>query len=94
MLNKKKIIFSTLTCSNLLLAVVGPLLGILTRCDVWSETDVLVYGVGTVKLLASNPLLCQQLIDNEALSFLQSILYCYNHQVLCIVCVCIVCVLR
>ncbi|CAI8021553.1 Armadillo repeat-containing protein 2 [Geodia barretti] len=58
----------------------GPLLGLLRQCDEVSDSEALVYGVGTVKLLASNADLRPQLVENGALSFLHSLLSSYLQQ--------------
>ena len=58
----------------------APLLGLLSTCDVVSDSEVLVYGVGTVKLLASNSDLRLQLIEGDVLPFLTSLLQRYCQQ--------------
>ena len=59
----------------------GPLVGLLRQCDEVSDSEALVYGVGTVKLLASNTDLRPQLVENGALLFLHSLLSSYLQQV-------------
>ena len=59
-------------------SIPAPLLGLLGTCDAVSDSEVLVYGVGTVKLLASNSDLRVQLAENNALSLLSSLLHHYN----------------
>ena len=66
---------------NFYLLQLGPLLGLLRQCDEVSDSEALVYGVGTVKLLASNADLRPQLVENGALSFLHSLLSSYLQQV-------------
>lgn len=58
----------------------APLLGLLSTCDAVSDSEVLVYGVGTVKLLASNSDLRVQLIESDVLPFLSSLLEHYSQQ--------------
>ena len=50
----------------------------LGHCDAMSDSDALVYGVGTVKLLASNSDLRVELVECNALPVLASLLdqYC------------------
>ena len=47
---------------------------LLGQCSVGSDSEALVYGIGTVKLLASNDDLRPQLVENGALPLLQSVL--------------------
>ena len=71
-------LYTTISNQNILFlnknVYAGPLLGMLGQCDAVSDSEALVYGVGTVKLLASNHDLRPQLVENGALSLLQSLL--------------------
>lgn len=58
----------------------APLVGLLSTCDAVSDSEVLVYGVGTVKLLASNSELRLHLIESGILPFLSSLLDHYSQQ--------------
>ena len=73
------------------MCVLGPLVDLLSHCDIVSDSEALVYGMGTVKLLASNDDLRPQLADNGALSLLQSLLTSCLQLVCVCVCVFIVC---
>ena len=62
---------------GILASISAPLLGLLATCDAVSDSDALVYGLGTVKLLASNRELRVQLGENNILHLLSSLLDTY-----------------
>ena len=75
-----RILVFTYILQHLYIHSAAPLVDILGGCDAVSDSDVLVYGVGTVKLLASNRDLRLQLAKCDTLSLLLSLLQCYNSQ--------------